>query len=116
MLSPERMVDVMASQWCVVAEDGGRVGFASLDGDVIGMLYVHPDHQGQGIARRLLRAVAEEARRRSIAILRVDASLNALDAYLHWGFFDDGVREKVDTVGVTYQVHRMHVPVRYLLD
>lgn len=116
MLSPQRLAEVLATQWCIVAEDDGACrGLASLDGDVLGMLYVHPDHQGRGIARRLVEEVAAEARLRGILVLRVDASLNAVDAYKHWGFMDDGVREKVDTVGVTYRVHRMHVPVLRLL-
>jgi GNAT superfamily N-acetyltransferase len=39
----------------VVAEVGDRLaGFAALDGDVLGHLYVHPDFQGRGIGDALL--------------------------------------------------------------
>lgn len=44
----------------LVAEDGdGVVGFAGVDGDYIGWLYVHPDHYRAGIGRKLLRAALQ---------------------------------------------------------
>lgn len=117
MLTPERLQTILASHWTVVAhpKDGAEpVGLASLDRDVLAMLYVHPDRQGEGLARALLREVASEALRRDIRLLRVDASLNALAAYRRWGFVDHGGREKVDTAGVSYRVHRMHALVARL--
>jgi GNAT superfamily N-acetyltransferase len=40
----------------VATVDDRPVGFAAVDGDYLGWLYVHPTHYGQGIGRRLLRA------------------------------------------------------------
>jgi GNAT superfamily N-acetyltransferase len=44
-----------------VAEEGGRVvGHAALKDDVLGHLYVHPDHQGSGVGSALLEVVKRE--------------------------------------------------------
>jgi GNAT superfamily N-acetyltransferase len=44
-----------------VAEDAGVVvGHAALKGDVLGHLYVHPDHQGRGVGSALLAVVKRE--------------------------------------------------------
>lgn len=41
---------VVAEQRFVVAEaDGAIVGFCGVDGNWIEQLYIHPDHQGQGL-------------------------------------------------------------------
>jgi GNAT superfamily N-acetyltransferase len=46
---------VLIGYGVVVAEVDGRVaGFAALDADLLGHLYVHPDLQGQGIGDALL--------------------------------------------------------------
>jgi GNAT superfamily N-acetyltransferase len=44
-----------------VAEcDGPGVGFAALSGDLLGLLYVHPDSQGRGVGSALLEVVKRE--------------------------------------------------------
>lgn len=107
VLTPERITEILDTQWPIVIDGAG---FATLDGDVLGMLYVHPLHQRRGIARRLVAAVASEAARRGHTLLRVDASTNAHAAYLALGFTDDGLEEKTDAHGVTYCIHKMSVP------
>ncbi len=51
------------------AGGGGAVGFVATADDEITWLYVHPDHQGCGIGRRLLRHAVE----RCGAVVRTEA-------------------------------------------
>ena len=52
---------VLATHEVWVAEDEDRVvGFAALEGDVLGHIYVHPDAQSQGIGTRLLDLIKRE--------------------------------------------------------
>ena len=51
---------VLPGDEVVVAEVNGRLaGFAALDGDLLGHLYVHPELQGRGIGDALLARVKE---------------------------------------------------------
>lgn len=110
-LHPERLAEIIHEQWVVCTDQG----FASLEGDdLLGTLYVHPEAQGRGLARQLVRAVAAEAERRGADVLHVDASLNAFEVYLAMGFIDDGIEDK-EKDGVHWKEHRMHASVASLL-
>lgn len=43
----------------VQGTDGQPVGFAGVNGDKLDMLFLHPDHMGQGLGTRLLRFVCQ---------------------------------------------------------
>ncbi len=63
------------------------VGFASLrDNAHIEMLYVRPDHAGQGVAKALCEAQEMLAAARGTTALTVDASDNALGFFAHRGY------------------------------
>jgi putative acetyltransferase len=62
------------------------VGFASLAGDEVRAVYVHPDHAGRGLGGRLLGAAEQIARERGSAKLRLTASLNAVPFYRAHGY------------------------------
>lgn len=67
--------------------DGAPVGFVDLARDgLIDMLYVHADHQGEGIASRLLRTVEASARTRGLLRLFTEASITARPFFEHRGF------------------------------
>lgn len=67
--------------------DGAPVGFVDLARDgLIGMLYVHADHQGEGIASRLLRTAEASARTRGLLRLFTEASITARPFFEHRGF------------------------------
>lgn len=61
--------------------DGRIAGFASLAGDRIDMLYVHPEHAGQGVATALVDALERLAIARSLPALTTDASDTARDFF-----------------------------------
>ena len=67
--------------------DGAPVGFVDVARDgLIDMLYVHADHQGTGIASRLLRVVEASARAGGLLRLFTEASITARPFFEHRGF------------------------------
>ena len=87
-INPADWTDRFFGRYVVVAEDAGQpVGFAELVADGhIDRLYVSADHQGQGVGRHLLEAVAAEARRLGLARLVVEASITARPFFEAQGF------------------------------
>jgi len=72
-----------------VAHRAGRiVGFASLKAAMLMALYVDPDG-GRGAGRRLLQAAEEHARSDGVAVLSLQATLNAVVFYQRHGFSRD---------------------------
>lgn len=63
----QRWDEIMTKQFVLVAQQDNKiVGFATLDnGNYIDLLYVHKDHQRQGIADKLYAEIETEARRLS---------------------------------------------------
>ena len=84
----QRWVDKLSSQYFLVAQlDNKIAGFASLEGaDYLDFLYVHKDHQGQGIATRLYLAIEEEAEKKGAAFLHSDVSITARSFFESRGF------------------------------
>ena len=70
----------------VAARDGAKAGFASLAGDRIDMLYVHPEHAGQGVATALVDALERLASARNLPALTTDASDTARDFFAARGY------------------------------
>ncbi len=67
--------------------DGAPVGFVDVARDgQIDMLYVHADHQGRGIASRLLGTVEASARTHGLLRLFTEASITARPFFEHRGF------------------------------
>ncbi len=81
-------VERRASRPTWVAEIDGRVaGFTDLEPDGhLDMMYVHPDHQGQGVARALLAQVEEAAAAQKLARLFTEASITARPFFEKKGF------------------------------
>ena len=71
-----------------VAElEGAPVGFVEMGRDgQIDMLYVHVDHQGEGIASALLRSAEAWARSRGLARLFTEATITARPFFERRGF------------------------------
>ncbi len=71
----------------VAEADGRPVGFAELESNGhIDRVYVSADHQGQGIAQRLLAAVVAEARRVGLTRLYSEVSITARPFFEKQGF------------------------------
>jgi len=87
-IDPQQWMRRFQTKAVRVAElDGAPVGFVELARDgQIDMLYVHVDHQGQGIASALLRSAEAWARTRDLARLFTDATITARPFFERRGF------------------------------
>ena len=100
--SPEQYRAAMAAgETFLVAEaDGGVIGFAVLFGNEVKAAYVHPDHVGRGVGRRLLEAVEAEARSRGVAELRLTSTLTSVPFYETCGYAKGELHHHPVTGGV----------------
>lgn len=71
-----------------IAEAGGAAaGFTDLEPDGhIDMMFVHPDHQGRGVAAALLAHVEAQARKAGLSRIFTEASLTARPFFARHGF------------------------------
>ncbi|MFT5052580.1 MAG: putative acetyltransferase [Chlamydiales bacterium] len=76
----------VAETW-VVEVDGQFVAFASLLGDMIGGLFTHPDHQGDGHGRALVKHAHSLHDPLRVEVFRVNA--RALAFYERCGFAEE---------------------------
>jgi putative acetyltransferase len=73
------------------------------------MLFVHPDVGGQGVARLLVGAVLEEARRGALTRVVTHASRTARAAFERLGFVVDRENAENWTRGVRVPNYDMHL-------
>jgi putative acetyltransferase len=87
-IDPQQWTRRFANKAVRVAElEGAPVGFVEIARDgQIDMLYVHADHQGEGIATALLRSAEAWARTRGLARLFTEATITARPFFEHRGF------------------------------
>jgi putative acetyltransferase len=87
-IDPRQWMQRFQTKAVRVAElDGAPVGFVALARDgQIDMLYVHVDHQGQGIASALLGSAEAWARTRGLARLFTEATITARPFFERRGF------------------------------
>jgi putative acetyltransferase len=109
-IDPAAWAARFAGRFVVVAEEGERLaGFAELETDGhIDRVYVSADHQHRGIGRRLLIAVIDEARRRGLPRLFVEASITARPFFAALGF-GNATEQVVTCRGVEFVNYRMEM-------
>lgn len=110
---PERWKKRIQGQYFRVALYNEQiVGFASLEnGAYIDLLYVHPDHQRQGIAQVLYTDLLKEANRMGATSIHTFASHTARLFFERQGFYH--VRERTVTRNsVTLSNHLLVCPIR----
>ena len=84
----DRWLDILNNQYLLVAENNKKVvGFCSLDkGNYLDFLYVHKDHQRQGIANKLYVEIEKEVIRKKQETITSDVSKTALPFFEKIGF------------------------------
>ncbi len=84
----QRWHQVMTEQFIIVAQHKSKiVGFATLDnGNYLDFLYVHKEHQRQGIAQLLLDNIEAEAKRLHQNVINSDISKTAKPFFEKNGF------------------------------
>lgn len=104
------------SQPLVAVAHGQVVGFIELrEHGYIDCLYIHPDHQHQGIATSLLIHLCRIAHQRGLNELSVDASKIALPFFEHHGFELVEARQVIRG-GQRLQNYRMQLTHQGLLN
>ncbi|OWJ79846.1 GNAT family N-acetyltransferase [Haematobacter missouriensis] len=89
----QRIAALIAGPCCHVALSAGHpVGLAALEGDRIRSVFVDPAHQGRGSGGALMRTLLSAAEAKEVPVLRLDASLSAVDFYAVLGFVATGER------------------------
>ncbi|MCY2963223.1 MAG: GNAT family N-acetyltransferase [Planctomycetota bacterium] len=86
--SPEGWRLKQQNRWTAVAEENGVIlGFGELEPTGhIDCFYVHHDHQRRGVGRQLLLAIEEEAGRRELSRLFLEASITAHPFFTAMGY------------------------------
>ena len=83
----DRWVEKINGQHVLLAFDkNGVLGFGSLRNDYIDLLYVHKDHQGQGIASSIYEILEGRAKEDGMQALATDASYTARSFFEKKGF------------------------------
>lgn len=84
----QRWQEIMTKQFVMVAQEESKiVGFATLNnGNYLDFLYVHKDHQRQGIAQRLFDTIEAKARQLKQCSLDSDVSKTAKPFFERNGF------------------------------
>lgn len=88
-LVPDRAAwNRLDEQYCFVVEFHKKVvGFVGLNTDgKLEWLYVHPIHQGKGIAKALLRHIERQVRKQNRQSLKACVTPNAVDFFHHFGY------------------------------
>jgi putative acetyltransferase len=94
-------------QTFVALHSGEVVGFAELESDGhVDAVYVHHEHQGTGIASRLLERIEQEAERSSLKRLYTCASITARPFFERKGFVVVKPKE-VEYRGLRFRNYRM---------
>ena len=110
----DRWLDILTNQYLLVAEDNEKIlGFCSLDKEnYLDFLYVHKDHQRQGIANKLYVEIEKEVTRKEQKIITSDVSKTALPFFEKVGF-EVITEQTVEIEGVKLINYKMTKKIAY---
>ena len=93
--------------WVAVLDDK-IIGFSDLEADGhLNMMFVHPAHQGVGVASMLLATVEDAAWQQGLSRIFTEASITARPFFQSQGFVVDA-QQQVTKEGETFTNFRMH--------
>ena len=91
---------------CMRDSDGVVAGYVAVSGDMVEMLFIHPDWRGKGIGRKLLYHAID-----TMGAIRLDVNEQneqAVGFYLHMGLKVQG-RSELDGFGKPYPLLHLRV-------
>ena len=95
----------------VAIHDDKEIGFSDLEPDGhLDMMFVHPDHQGRGVASLLLAQVEAVAGQQGLTRIFTEASITAQPFFAHRGFALDR-QDIIDLDGERFVIFRMSKPL-----
>ncbi|MCL1068648.1 GNAT family N-acetyltransferase [Shewanella olleyana] len=74
---------------CVIEDSVVGVGMIDLETGMVDAMFVRPEHFGKGLGKGMLRYLEMLARQTSCKVLKLDASLNAVEFYRACGFIGE---------------------------
>lgn len=111
-LTPDRAAwaaRLSARPTLVAQRDGAIAGFSDLEADGhIDMMFVHPQHEGRGVAGALLAHIVGLARNQGLSRLYTEASLTARPFFERNGFIMLSAQD-VELRGQTFRNFRMEL-------
>ncbi|WP_374989884.1 GNAT family N-acetyltransferase [Rhizobium sp. TH2] len=94
--------------WVAVLDEE-IIGFSDLEADGhLDMMFVHPAHQGIGVASMLLTAVEDAARQQGLSRIFTEASITARPFFEKRGFVVDAQQQvtKEDETFINFRMHK----------
>jgi GNAT superfamily N-acetyltransferase len=83
----QRLVEFAAEREIFVAVENKRIlGTASLAGDTIYTVFVHPDHHGRGVGTKLMETLESRACEKGIQTVSLPSSTTAFQFYQRLGY------------------------------
>ncbi len=104
LYTPEKMVEVAQKRAFLVAvEENQVIGTATLEGDYVGSVFVHPAWHHQGVGKHLMHNVETIARKNGIRQIQLGASITAVGFYVKLGYAQ-GPKVYSEEYGTTFHM------------
>jgi GNAT superfamily N-acetyltransferase len=102
--NPEKMLEIARKRTFLVAVASGAngrvIGTATLEGDYVGSVFVHPAWYQKGVGKSLMQTIETTARNNGLHSIQLGASITAVGFYLKLGY-TQGAKSYSEEYGTT---------------
>ena len=112
--APDDFVDMVAKSFYMAVLEDRAIGTGMIDLDTgkIDAIFVHPNHMGAGVGRKILLYLEQIASEAGLTQLKLDSTLNARPFYRAYGFEGEKVSKYNSPWGVTLDCIPMKKSIR----